>query len=781
MRKSRFIILLSVLCVLALFACGFSACKKIDVVPSPDGRVTPVGTAMNTVYAAMLAADPTSNANYFTMTFGGSFVAEEKQYDYRFAGAFDITQANRDNDTRSELSFEIKQGDIEAFLLYYREGKVYLDFPPYARKAVISDYTLAKVVASLYNEKESGALKRVGDALPAMASRVFDACRYFADEDGTERYVFVLSYARLFESLSSFVSTWDAGFSVSELMAAFHLDENAVAALSAGAAPSVEFTIKDGAFLSARIAAESKSLFTLKDFSLRRGTDALTLPAALSSFTEFDFRNFSLSGTLNLSAENASSDRAVHYGVTVNRDFDEVTYPFTYDFKSHYVAGKGLEFDLSLTDPNGKASRFAIRGEYLYADLSAYGIHKLKIKTADLWARLGVAGFRDTAPYTFRDETRLISHLLAGRSAQGDLVSYELDAEFFALLAKKLGFEGLFGVSGAKLSWDTANDRLQNLSASLSFGAMSLSLQTSTFTFGTAVVLPEIDDASYVDLATRESTHLSAQGTMAAHTSLSTDGAFLSALLSSFSGETLTFFAEGGVGYVADLVYGPTGGLRRLLVKLYTARGAEIVWIYYTEDTADRFYLIYPMQSGVRAVRTLEVAAEPLAAFNEALGATVGSVGEKVVLTARASAYTIGVHSPMIVRIGEWLGGIYPDLDLSRLSALACRRYELKIADSLLTGKVVFDGDNDLTVTATSLSVTFGDDVGVTEVVAATPTAPVALLSDNDMPSSASVRFEGDQNAYTLSLCDHATGEKVWHYTGVPDHVASAGQASHVR
>ena len=780
MRKSTILVILSVLCVLALIACGFSACKKIPVQESSDGRVTPVATAMNTVYASMLAADNTSGVNNFTMLFNGTYSADGKIYDYNFGGAFDITQTNRDDDKRTELFFEIKQGGIEVFLLYYHEGRVYLDFPPYARRAVISDYNLAEVVASLYNEKEEGGILRgVGDTLPALASRVFDGCRYFSDEDGSDRYVFTLSYARLFDAISGFVTTWDAGFSVSDLMAALHLDEGKIASLSGGAsAPQLEFSMKSGVFVGAKVVGDQGEVFALKGFELKRGTDVLTLPTALSAFTEFDFRNFALSGTLKLSAENASSDRTVNYGVMVNRDFDEVTYLFAYDFKSHYVAGKGLEFDLSLTDPNGKASRFAIRGEWLYADLSAYGVQKLKIKTADLWERLGVSGFRDTDPYTFRDEMRLISLLMAGRSQDGDVVAYRLDADFFSLLAKKLGFEGLFGVNGLSLSWDKANDRLQNLSASLEIGAMSLSLQAPTFTFGTVITLPEIDDSTYVDLASRESTRLSARGTLAAHTSLSTDGAFLSALLSSFSGEEISFSAEGGIGYVADVVFGETGALRRLLAKFYTSRGAELVWVYFTEETADTFYLIYPMQAGVRKVRALSIVEDPLAAFNAALGADESSLGNKLVLTAREYAYTIGVQSPMIAWIEQRLIGIYPDLSLSYLSALKCRRYELKIAAELLTGKVVFDSDNDLTVTATSFTVTFGDDVGVTEVVAATPTEPVALLADNTMPSFASVRFAGDTNVYPLSLCDFVTGEKVWTYQGVPDHLAEQGHAT---
>ena len=778
MRKKPAIIVISVLCVLALFACGLSACKKIPTSVSPDGRVTPVATAMNTIYASMLAADGSKSTNYFTLLFDGTYTADGKVYDYKFGGAFDITQTNRDDDKRTQLYFEVKQGGVEVFLVYYSEGKLYLDFQPYARRAVISDYNFAEVAYAIYSEKENGAVKRVMDSLPSLASRIFDGCRYFNDE-GTDRYVFSLSYSLLFDAFSTFVESWDAGFTPAQLLEAFHLDETAINSLTGGGATTTfEFLLKDGAFLSAKANVEGKGALTLDSFSLQSGTAALTLPVALSSFTEFDFRNFALSGTLNLSAENASSDRAINYGVAVNRDFDEVTYAFAYDFKSHYVAGSGLEFDLALTDPNGKNSRFAIRGEYLYADLSAYGVQKLKLKTADLWEKLGTTGFCDTDPYTFRDEMRLITLLIEGRSANGDVVSYSLGSEFFSLLSQKLGFKGLFGVSGATLSWDTANDRLQKLSAKLEIGAMNLSLQASSFTFGTVVALPDVDDAAFVDLGTRESTRLSARGTLASHTSLSTDGRFLSELFSSLSGEEVVFEAEGGVGYTADVVFGGTGALRRVSARFFTARGAEICSVYYTEDTPDEFYLIYPEQAGgIRRVRTLTIAETPFAAFNRALGASESSVGNKIYLVARERAYTIGAQPPMISWIEQKLALLFPDLSLSAFYELNCRRYELKITGDALTGKIVFDGDNDLTVTATSFAVTFNDDVNVTELSAVAPTAPVPLLSDNDMPVYASVRFAGDPNTYKLSLLDYATGEKVWTYSGVPDHLAYFGSA----
>ena len=767
MYKRHIFVIISVLCVLALLACGLFACNKVGEKTDPTaGRVTPVGTAMNTVYGAMVASDGSKgDVKKYTLLFNGSYTVGETIYDFDFGGAFDITQNNRDNDLFSQMHFEVKQGGVEVFLLYYTEGVLYLDFPPYARRAKISDFNLAEVVYAIHRQKENGVIKDVADTLPALASRVFDGCRCYS-ENGAERYRFTLSYKSLFSAFSSFVNSWDAGFNSGELLAALHLNEASIASLSEeSAATYLDFVVKDGVFLSAKAVSEGKGSIALDSFSLTSGAADMTLPDALSTFTEFDFKNFALSGTVYLKAESASGGKNLRYGVSLSRDFDSVSYPFTYDFKSHYVAGSGLEFDLSLTDMNGKSSRFAVRGEYLFADLSAYGVQKFKMKTADLWDKLGVTGFREVDEYTFKDEMHLISLLAAARNQEGDLVTYSLGSDFFDLLSKKLGFAGLFGVSGLTLGWNKANDRLQDLRASLEIGAVSLSLQASSFTFGTPVTLPQLDQTQYADLASRESTHLSAKGTLTANTAFSTDGAFLSALLSSLSGEELIFEEKSSIGYDADFVFGETGALRRVKVDLYLSGG--VLTLYYTEETKDSFYLIYPERAGVRNVRTLSIAEGLLSAFNEALDASGSIAGNKMLLAFKERSFTIGAYAPMLSYLEEKLSLLYPDLSFALLKSLDFSHFELKVTADALTGKLVFDSDNNVILTATEYAVTFGDDVGVASIVAETP-EKVSLFANNDMPTTALVTFEDDNRKYTLSLLDYLSGDRIWTYDDKP-------------
>ena len=778
MLKSRIFIILTIVCALVLVATGLFACGPKDVVPE-DGRVVAVATAMDTVYAAMVASDGSAGANFFTLKANGSYESGEAVYDFNLGGTFDITQNNRDDDKRSQLLFELKKGSAEIFLLYYSDGKLYLDFPPYARRGMISDVNLAEIVHELYGEKQSGVVKTVADSLSLVASRIFSSCHCYTTEEG-DRYVFTLSYPRLFDAFASIVTSWNAGFTSEELLSAFRLTEEKIEDLSANAAATtVEFVVKDGTFLSAAATVKDKSSVKLDSFALTRGSDDITLPGALSSFTEFDLRNFALSGTMTLSA-NEQEDRTVNYDVDVSTSFDEASYAFAYDFKSHYVAGQGLEFSLALTDKNGKHSAFNVRGEYLYVDLTEYGVAKCKIKTKELSDRLGAAGFKDVGDFDFRDKLHMLVLLAAGKTENGDVVSYSLGEDFFDLLSEKIGFKGLFGVSEAELSWNKANNRLQNLSASLTVCGMTASLSAETFTFGTPVALAAVDDASYTDLAAKQTTHIALSGVIRQSTVFETDGELLSALLSSLSGETITFTENSAMQYAADFVFNADGSVKNFFARLYGARGGEIVNIYFTDETEDVFYLIYPEDagSGVRKVRAFTLAEDPLAAFNAALGAADSSVGRRVLLGGNENTFMFGVHSPMVGVIAEKIASVYPAFDLDILSSLKCRRYETRLSDGLIATKIVFDDNNDLQITATSYAVTFNDEKRIESLTATTPET-VAILADNDMPDVATAVFTGGLT-YRVSLKDALNGEKIWSYRNVPTGMGREGQTENV-
>ncbi len=736
----------------------------------------PVSTAMDAVYAAMKEADGSQSVNLFTIYCDGTIAQGETLYDFSFAGAFDITQNNRENDTHTELSFEVKQGGIEKLAFYYKEGQAYLHFPPYALYSKISDFNLAEVVYDVYTEKkDGGVISHAADLLPSIASRIFNGCRY-SQENGIDAYKFILSYNQLFSSVTSLVTQADIGVSPAEFSDLFGFTSTSIEKLiKEEPLTTITFYVSEGVFISARAEQEEGGSITVSRFSCKSGAQVLDLPTSLSVFKQFDPRNFSLSGRAQISTEVANGDKAVHYNTTVKSEFDALTYPFEYDIKTNYVPGQGMEFSVKLTDPNGKRSEFHIRGDYLYVDLSAYGIQKFKTKTDDLSERLGTAGFKDTDAYDFKDKIRLLTLLVSGREKDGDKIKYTLGADFFSLLSEKIGFLGLFGIDGATFAWDTRNNRLQDLSASVTVGSITFSLTAPSFTFGSPVTLGAIqNEGDYIDFTTRNSTRIRFSGTMQEQTAFDSDGAFLSALISSIGGEDVTFNATGGLSYSTDLTYEPSGEISRAFFQFYASTGAEVVKLYYTNENREQLHLIYPEDAGVRPVRVLTIAEEPLAAFNVENGVLPYEAANRININAREDSFMFGLNCGILSTfVQARLQAIYPDLALFWMDHLGFRRVEVKLTSNTIFGTIVFNSDNEMYINASEYAVSFNDSFSLLSLSAAVP-ARVELLAENDMPVFAEAAFTGNMN-YKLSLMAFGTNDKIWEYSGVPTQTGAKG------
>ena len=782
MRKNRglfiFIILLLVVSVGVFFSCNRVDEPTGDV----DGDVIGVSTGMGTVYSALLAADGSKNQTVYFLSAEGGYKDGDTKYDVSLVAEIDVTQANIANDARSRLSLEVKSGTTEILALYYSEGDLYINCMPYVSRGKISDFALAEKFAEIHKEKNNGAVKSAIDLIPTVASRVFDGCKYYYKAETKEaRYVFSLSYARLFESLGDLVDSADIGISSVELLAALHVTDALAASLSSEeTGATVEFTLSNGVFVSAKAEGAGKT-FDLKHFTLSRDSVPVSISSAVSDFTEFDARNIYVkSGKAQLSFERDEGDVLLdRFGISANLLFVELTYPFDYTLTTHYVAGEGLEGSLVILDKNDKTTSFVLKDGYLYIDLSAYGLAKCKIARSELEDRFAEIGFADTDTYTFKDKVRLAALLAAGITKNGDRVTCSFGADFFELLSEKIGFRGLFGVEGGTLSWSVADNRLSDVSASLSVLGMTLTLQNEyeAFSFGTPreVALPA-DAASYVDLAENTSTHVSLSGTLVQQTSFSNAGAMLSSLVSSLSGETVRFSADGNeLSYTADMLYGATGTLDRAFLT-FKSKGSEVVQLYYTSEDSAHFYLIFPPDSRttVRPIRKLTLAEAPFAVFNSAMELERTEQAGKIYLSAADDYFMFGASASLASEAIEVLGRIHTGLTCRWADEMAFRRVEFRIYGNKMEGRIIFDSKSSILVTASTFSVTHNDPFDIETIEPENTSTDISLFEDNSMPTYALITFSDSVTVPTLKV----SMEGLWTYvvSQVPTSVRSGYQ-----
>lgn len=765
----------------------FAACKKKpEEEADPNGDVIAVSTAMAVVQNALLAADGSKDQNVFFLSTTGRYTEGSDVYDLAIRGAFDITAVNVEEDTRTEFLLEVKKGETNSvFRIYYREGDLYIDYPPYLNRVKISDVELAAIVSELYFEKENGALKSVIDLIPTIGSRIFNGCKYYANsETGESRYVFSLSYALLFDSLAELLETADIGVSASEFLSALHITSAASAALREEGSVSVEFYLVNGAFVSAKAESGSKAI-EWTSFSLSRNAVTMDLPASFENYKDGNLRNLALNGTARISFTREEGDIELNYGIAANRLFTEFGHEFTYALTTHYVAGSGLEGSLTLTeiteDADKKTMSFVLKDGYLYADLSSFGIGKSKIAREELERRLGLLGLTETGDYTFKDKLRVAALLAGGITRTGDAVTCVFGKDLFDLLAKKFGFLGVFGVYGANLSWSVADHALSGLSAEISFPDAVLSFSDESFSFATLPEGAEIrlpaDAEEYTDLAENASTHLSLAGKISTQSAFSSAGEMLTSLLSSLSGEALTFTVDGNeLAYEADFLYDKDGALDRAIIHLGKGSvDAEVVKLYYTSDDPTAFYLIYPAVRAVRSAKRCVLADEPFAAFNAAMGLEREEQNKRIYLAASDDFFMLGANASVGADLIALLSSIHSGLSGRAMDEMAFRRFEISLYAEKKVLAVVFDSRRSVSVTASSFAITHNDPFDITVEVENIP-ADVMLLDDEvkSMPKEARVTFPG-KSAYKVSLLNEEGGS-TWTYddTQVPKEIGGA-------
>ncbi|MBP5404916.1 MAG: hypothetical protein J6Y74_03105 [Clostridia bacterium] len=776
MRKNRFSFALILLLVLslALSLVLFTACKKKPEEPEdPNGDVIAVSTAMSVVQNALLSMDGSKDQNVFFLSTAARYTEGADVYDLAIRGAFDITAANIEEDTRTEFLLELKKETTSVFRVYYREGDLYIDYPPYLNRVKISDVELAKTVSELYFEKENGALKSVIDLIPTIGSRIFGGCKYYANsETGESRYVFTLSYALLFDSLAELLESADIGLSAEECISALHLTNAAVAALREEGSASVEFSLQDGAFVSAKAESASKAI-EWTSFSLSRNAVTMDLPTSFENYKDGNLRNLALNGTARLSFTREEGDIELNYGIAANRLFTELGYEFTYALTTRYVAGSGLEGSLTLREvteaQEKKSASFILKDGYLYVDLSSFGIGKCKLAREELERRVEILGLTDTEEYTFKDKLRVAALLIGGVSREGDAVTCSFGKDLFDLLAKKLGFLGVFGVRGATLSWSVADHALSGLSAEISFPDAVLSFSDESFSFATLPEGAEIslpDDAEeYADLAENASTHLSLAGKISTQSAFASAGEMLSSLLSSLSGETLTFTVDSNeLAYEAEFLFDKDGALDRAIVHLGKASvDVEVVKLYYTSEDPTAFYLIYPAVRTVHTAKRCVLADEPFAAFNAAMGLERDEPNKRIYLAASDDYFMFGANASVGSDLIALLSSIHSGLSSRAMDEMAFRRFEISLYAEKKVGTVVFDSRRSVSVTANSFAITHNDDFDLSVEVENIP-AEIMLLDAEigTMPSEARVTFPG-KSAYKVSLLT-AEGASTWTY-----------------
>ncbi len=784
--KSRSRIFGILLLVLLLSACFtvFAACKgNVPTVPSVVKPTTKqVSVAMTEVYQAITASNHAQGVTEFTLGFDGEY-SGEKSFTYRFAANFDIGAANLSQDTASELSFILSEEAGDILGIFYKAGYLYIDYPPLIEKGKFSGTSLAPIAKSFYDANvPGGKINTLADLIPTIGNYIFSDCVYSRDNN-VALYNFTVSFQSFFNSIATIMRLADIGVGESELIQVLGLTAADIYALQNGGIGNVKITtvatggvaVFDKAELSSAYtvgAVNERHGFALKNFVLKNGASSIAMPTNLASaYSYYSLGNLDFAGSIVIDTVNSATTTVFGVSDVLKAELSTAQYTYHYRLKSNVTAEGEVTAYFELDIDEERTLEFYFAGGILYMDLSDIGLGTL-LTSAD-WIEDTLHGFNlltDKEALSLNDKIMLFAELLGGRDVSGSTTTYTLGKDCVQMLLSALGYDSIFEYDAVALSVNTANNRLQNITAKVEAFGITATLSAASPKIGNAVNIARPSwTSSCVDITIAERFTPVITGTISSNTLAGDDVALLEKFVESLTGESIEFdvASRRNIIYTAAANIDNAGAIIALKVDFKTSTYSDICTFVYTDEAPDKFYVIYPLTDGINPVRTFTIkSSERYSLFMQAInGNAVAEYGESFFALDNGEsnwklAASRGALNNLLGAVARvFSGSSFPSIP----SDFAILSMQADFASDGISTRVNFAGNSYIDINIDSVSLDYFD-VGI--IYLDVNSRKVSIYQNNNMESNAAVAF-GDGTSAALSMLDQS-GQSLWRYSSIP-------------
>lgn len=783
--RTKLICIVLLVLMLALSFTIFAACK--GYVPERETITKPVtkqvSVAMTEVYNAITASNYSQGVEEYTLTFNGAF-SGEKELTYDFAANFDIGATNIENDTESELSFIISEETGSVLELFYKNGNLYIDYPPIISKGKFSGLNLAPIVKNFYDSnKPNGKIHNLAALIPTIGNYIFSDCM-FSREDNVYIYDFTLSFNSFFSSLATVLQLADVGIGQDELVASLGLSAADIYALQNGGTGSVKIsTIVTGGVAVFDKAEFSSSYtvdeinervgLTMEDFVLKNGTSLVAMPTNLdTAYGNYSFGNLNLEGSIVINTE--TSDMTTEFGVSelLQTIFSSNQYTYYYTLKSNITNAGEITLDMTISSTEEKSIMLYFAEDILYMDLTEVGFGKI-LTSADWIKDLfeGLDLLTDGVAITTNEKIALFAELLANSVNTDNLTSYSLGNDSISMLLDSIGYDSILTYDNISVSFNTTNNRLQSAALTIEALGARLTMSATTPVIGVAVTINEpawITDC--VDITTAEFFTPVLRGTISSNTLMEDDVTVIEEFVYSLTGETLDLDVtyRNDIKYLAQANIAHDGELLALKVDFLTSSDDYICSYYYTNQEEDNFYVILSEQDGINPIITYTIKnTERYSLFMQAINgnAVGGEYDDALLLLSNAgsnwslSANRGAINNLLNIYKGYFSGSIIPSIP----NDFAIYDITANFVDGIINTRVNFADNKYIDFTLEDFSLEYYD-IGIAEL--GVENRSISIYSNNNMEDSTEVTF-GDGTNAVFSLVS-PSGDSIWNYSDIP-------------
>lgn len=792
-----FILLLSVMLV-------FTACRTTppDITIDDDGTMV-VADAIDEIYTAMLHSCTTDGATegiYVAFSGENRSVNSELTINspatlYDFSAKIYIDSENLSSDTKSVASFIVREENGGSlFSLYYSNGTLYIDYPPIFNKVAITGLNLGNLVNTLNQSNiHEGKVSDIAELIPIFGNYILTDCKKVVldgcDDENCNcinhfQYICTLDFSLVYSALENVLFTADLGIDADMFLGALNLTKSDISKLSESDS-TITFELyntRGGAdyyyFKNACYQSTEDSVtdsISLKGFTATEFTEefsseySVSLADNLSSYRHFDFRNYDISGAIELDFDRTDAVAEI-FGSSIATKFTDNTYTSNYSLKSNYADGK-LSFSLSLDNVlnSGKGISVYFDGEKYFIDASAllgesnyYSFDKDYIEDKlEILSILSEPSDIDNLRKAY-----LVASLLDGLNIEKDSTVLDIDNVALDHIKSRLGIDFAYNYNRATITADTTNNLFKSLSVSL-FGeglTLKVSASSPSVGFSVSVSKPEWTNKckSWSDVDTLTPV---IKGRIETNISNLTNAELVSSLISSLSGTEVGIDGE-ITDFIAECNYTPNGVLDIFKVSFYDSTESFVCSIYY-KLTSNMIQVVHPKQNGINKILSLELrdSGRYSAFLGDINGNALVSTDSSLLLRNDTNGLVLSAGHEGFNEILFFLSKLIPDMSIKELPIdFAVDTFTLSVGENIKFSTLFAKNKridliiDDIALENYELSVKtkeLGDHSGRT----------VSIFDVNDLSDTVSIEMNGKQSSTLVIDVSDIGG---WHCDNVP-------------
>lgn len=812
MKKTLFVIMLIAILTLSLVLVACKTTPHENELPVGSINNVNVADAMNEICSALEHSVTTEGATEgIYVGFSGlsksvdeTLPINEKPILFDFSAKIYIDNANLENDTKSTLSFVVKQENGATQLaVYFANGKLYIDYPPVFSKVAIEGFELAELVNNLNESKiHDGKVKTVTDLLPVFGNYIFTSCQKHVlgecDDPNCRcknhfEYICTLDFSKLFEGLENVLSSAKLGITADMVLATLNLTDADLSALS-----KLNTTVTFNTFVQKgddkyqyfknmtyeKVDGSVTDSFAITDFMATEFTSAVQgdykviLPDNLSSYRAFNFANFDLSGTFTLSMKSFNGITEL-FGEELSSAFVKNDFSCDFSFKSNVKDGK-LTVHLTLGNLFGldKHIELFYDGEYLFVDLSAYigrvGKDQGLLKFSDAFIKEKLKALnvlKDKEEADSMDKLYLVTSILAGLNHQKDNTKIELEKTALDLFAGLLGYDFVLDYDSAVLELNTESNLFKAIDLKLINSGLTVEISATNPKIGYEVL---VETPSWTTHCTNwESLSRVTpvfSGSIDTNVSGVSNTELVESLIASLTGESVEL--KGNVSrFMVEANYTTSGKLDIFKINFLTHSNDLVCSIYYYtkgDNRSNELFVILPEENGVSTIKHLTMleSGRYSGFLNTINGnALVVSGMAEVVVGNHSNSLELSANKNGVSNLFAFIKKIFGDFYLSELPIdFSLANLSINLGENL-TIKSTFGMNKYISLTIDDVVLdTYSLALKTTELNSH-ENKTVSIFDDNDMPEIISIVMGGETDT-TLRVRVSDFGG--WSYDKIP-------------